>query len=307
MSSRARRARRADPTSTDEEQADATDDLDLVDDEELADDEELEDEDELVDDDEDDEDELLDDDEVDEEEVLAEAADDHVDDGEAAPALLLVGLGKTYGDLPALLPIDLVIPAGQAVALIGHNGSGKSTLLRMVAGLLEPTEGEVEIAGWPVGSVPARATTSFLPDEPVLYDDLSVREHVEYVSRLHGGDGWDDYAEDVAVRLGLGERLDDLPARFSRGLRQKTSLLLGIVRPFSVLLVDEPFVGLDAPGKATLLELLDEIHGDGAAVVVATHDPEFVERVDRSIALRDGELIFDGQATVGEVLRLVSA
>ena len=307
MSSRARRARRADPTSTDEEQADATDDLDLVDDEELADDEELEDEGELVDDDEDDEDEPLDDDEVDDEEVLAEAADDHVDDGEAAPALLLVGLGKTYGDLPALLPIDLVIPAGQAVALIGHNGSGKSTLLRMVSGLLEPTEGEVEIAGWPVGSVPARATTSFLPDEPVLYDDLSVREHVEYVSRLHGGDGWDDYAEDVAVRLGLGERLDDLPARFSRGLRQKTSLLLGIVRPFSVLLVDEPFVGLDAPGKATLLELLDEIHGDGAAVVVATHDPEFVERVDRSIALRDGELIFDGQATVGEVLRLVSA
>jgi ABC-type multidrug transport system ATPase subunit len=307
VSSRARRARRADPTSTDEEQVDATD-LDLVDDEELEDDgelvgdddEELEDDGELVDDD--DEDELLDDDEM-----LPEDDDDHVDDGEAAPALLLVGLGKTYGDLPALHPVDLVIPAGQAVALIGHNGSGKSTLLRMVSGLLEPTEGEVEIAGWPVGSVPARATTSFLPDEPVLYDDLSVREHVEYVSRLHGGDGWDDYAEDVALRLGLGERLDDLPARFSRGLRQKTSLLLGIVRPFSVLLVDEPFVGLDATGKATLLELLDEIHGDGAAVVVATHDPEFVERVDRSIALRDGELIFDGQATVGEVLRLVSA
>jgi ABC-type multidrug transport system ATPase subunit len=307
VSSRARRARRADPTSTDEEQVDATD-LDLVDDEELEDDgelvgdddEELEDDGELVDDD--DEDELVDDDEM-----LPEDDDDHVDDGEAAPALLLVGLGKTYGDLPALHPVDLVIPAGQAVALIGHNGSGKSTLLRMVSGLLEPTEGEVEIAGWPVGSVPARATTSFLPDEPVLYDDLSVREHVEYVSRLHGGDGWDDYAEDVALRLGLGERLDDLPARFSRGLRQKTSLLLGIVRPFSVLLVDEPFVGLDATGKATLLELLDEIHGDGAAVVVATHDPEFVERVDRSIALRDGELIFDGQATVGEVLRLVSA
>jgi ABC-type multidrug transport system ATPase subunit len=307
VSSRARRARRADPTSTDEEQVDATD-LDLVDDEELEDDgelvgdddEELEDDGELVDDD--DEDELVDDDEM-----LPEDDDDHVDDGEAAPALLLVGLGKTYGDLPALHPVDLVIPAGQAVALIGHNGSGKSTLLRMVSGLLEPTEGEVEIAGWPVGSVPARATTSFLPDEPVLYDDLSVREHVEYVSRLHGGDGWDDYAEDVALRLGLGERSDDLPARFSRGLRQKTSLLLGIVRPFSVLLVDEPFVGLDAPGKATLLELLDEIHGDGAAVVVATHDPEFVERVDRSIALRDGELIFDGQATVGEVLRLVSA
>ena len=78
-------------------------------------------------------------------------------------------------------------PAGQSVALIGHNGSGKSTFLRMVAGLLDPTDGVVEVAGWPVGNVEARATTSFLPDDPVLYDDLSVREHAEYVSRLHGG------------------------------------------------------------------------------------------------------------------------
>ena len=305
MSSRARRARRADAAGADVEQDDATD-RELVDEDEAFDDE-VED-DEL--DDVEDEDDELDEDDVEDEAFDEEEELDEVeagDEGEPAPALLLVGLGKTYGDLPALQPLDLVVPAGQAVALIGHNGSGKSTLLRMVSGLLEATEGDVEIAGWPVGSVPARATTSFLPDEPVLYDDLSVREHVEYVARLHGGDGWDDYAEDVALRLGLGDRLDDLPARFSRGLRQKTSLLLGLVRPFSLLLVDEPFVGLDAPGKATLLELLDEVHRDGAAVVVATHDPEFVERVDRSIALRDGELIFDGQATVHEVLSLVSA
>ncbi len=229
---------------------------------------------------------------------------DHADD--FAAAIQATGLSKVYGDLPALHPLDLEIGAGQSVALIGHNGSGKSTLLRMVAGLLEPTDGEVLIAGWEVGSIPARATTSFLPDDPVLYDDLSVREHVEYVSRLHGGDGFDGYAEDLAARFNLTTRLDDLPARFSRGLRQKTSLLLGIARPFSVLLVDEPFVGLDAPGKATLLEVLDEVHADGAAVIVATHDPEFVERVDRSVALRDGELVFDGQASVSEVLALVT-
>lgn len=225
--------------------------------------------------------------------------------GEPAPAIEAEGLTKVYGDLPALHPFDLVVEAGQSVALIGHNGSGKSTFLRMVAGLLEPSGGEVAIAGWPVGSVPARATTSFLPDEPVLYDDLSVHEHVEYVSRMHGGDGFDDYAADVADRLGLSGRLDDLPARFSRGLRQKTSLLLGICRPFSVLLVDEPFVGLDAPGRNALLELLDEVHADGAAVLVATHDSEFVERVDRCVALRDGEQIFDGVTTAADVLRLV--
>lgn len=96
-------------------------------------------------------------------------------------------------------------------------------------------------------------------------------------------------------------------ARFSRGLRQKTSIALGLVRPLDVLLVDEPFVGLDAPGKRALLALLDQIHHDGSTVVVATHDPLYVERVDRCVALRDGQLIHDGPATPDDVLRLVCA
>ena len=81
--------------------------------------------------------------------------------------------------------------------------------------------------------------------------------------------------------------------------------MLALVRPFSLLLVDEPFVGLDQPGKLVLLELLAEVHADGAATMVATHDPAYVDRVDRSIALRDGEVIFDGQASVEQVLHLV--
>ncbi len=222
-----------------------------------------------------------------------------------APALSATGLTKTYDDIVALHPLDLTVAVGQSVALIGHNGSGKSTFLRMAAGLLDATDGELQIAGFELDELEARATTSFLPDDPVLYDDLSLREHVEYISRLHGGGGWDDYARDLCERLGLGERIDDLPARFSRGLRQKTSIVLALVRPFSVLLVDEPFVGLDQPGKAVLLELLDEVHDDGAATLVATHDPAYVDRVDRSIALRDGEVVFDGRASVDQVLGLV--
>lgn len=222
-----------------------------------------------------------------------------------APALRSDALTKTYDDLVALQPLSLEVPTGQSVALIGHNGSGKSTFLRMAAGLLEPTGGELEIAGFELTDVEARATTSFLPDDPVLYDDLSLREHAEYISRLHGGDGWDDYAESLCERLGLEDRIDDLPARFSRGLRQKTSIVLALVRPFSLLLVDEPFVGLDQPGKAVLLELLSEVHDDGAATLVATHDPTYVDRVDRCLALRDGEVIFDGSTTADKVLALV--
>ncbi|MDQ3461627.1 MAG: ABC transporter ATP-binding protein [Actinomycetota bacterium] len=222
-----------------------------------------------------------------------------------APALEATGLTKTYDELVALHPLDLEVSAGQSIALIGHNGSGKSTLLRMAAGLLDPTGGDLEIAGFELGDIEARATTSFLPDEPVLYDDLSLREHAEYISRLHGGDGFDDYAESLCDRLGLADRVDDLPSRFSRGLRQKTSIVLALVRPFSLLLVDEPFVGLDQPGKVVLLELLDEVHADGAASLVATHDPAYVDRVDRSIALRDGAVVFDGHASVDQVLGLV--
>ncbi|MBA3281681.1 MAG: ABC transporter ATP-binding protein [Acidimicrobiia bacterium] len=222
-----------------------------------------------------------------------------------APALEATGLTKTYDDLVALYPLDLTVNAGESVALIGHNGSGKSTFLRMAAGLLDRTDGDLEIAGFETGDVEARATTSFLPDDPVLYDDLSLREHAEYISRLHGGEGFDDYAESLCERIGLADRIDDLPARFSRGLRQKTSIVLALVRPFSLFLVDEPFVGLDQPGKAVLLELLDEVHDDGAASLVATHDPAYVDLVDRVIALRDGAVVYDGKASVDQVLGLV--
>ena len=222
-----------------------------------------------------------------------------------AHAIDATGLTKAYDDIVALQPLDLTVPGGQSVALIGHNGSGKSTFLRLVAGLLEPSGGDVEIHGFDLGDVEARATTSYLPDEPVLYDDLSLREHVEYISRLHGGDGFDDYAATMCDRLGLTDRIDDLPARFSRGLRQKTAIVLALARPFSLLLVDEPFVGLDQPGKLVLLDLLEEVHADGAATLVATHDPAYVDRVERSIALRDGEVVFDGAATVDQVLTLV--
>ena len=223
------------------------------------------------------------------------------------PMLVTKGVTKSYGDLVALAPLDLTIERGEVVALVGHNGSGKSTFLRMAAGTLEVTDGSIEIAGEPAGSSPARAATSFIPDDPVLYDDLSVREHLAYISALHGVEASADELDAVIDQLGLLHRADDLPARFSRGLRQRTSLAIGIVRPFDLLLVDEPFVGLDATGKAALLETFEELHGEGRTIVVATHDATFVERVGRCIALRDGDVVHDGTATPQDVLRLVGA
>jgi ABC-type multidrug transport system ATPase subunit len=221
------------------------------------------------------------------------------------PVLRAQGATKTYADLVALHPLSLRVARGESIALVGHNGSGKSTLLALITGLLELTDGEIEILGEPAGTSPARAAVSYLPDAPVLYDDLSVREHLAYVAALHGVPVDEADLDELIDRLGLRERADDLPARFSRGLRQRTAVALGLVRPFELLLVDEPFVGLDASGKQALLGILDELHDDGATLVVATHDPSYVERVDRCIALRDGVVIHDGPATPDEVIDLV--
>jgi ABC-2 type transport system ATP-binding protein len=229
-----------------------------------------------------------------------------VTDADAVPAIEARKLTKDYGDLLALAALDLTIAEGERVVVVGPNGSGKTTFLRMAAGLLEPSDGELLVAGDPAGSINARAATSYLPDNPVLYDDLSLNEHLEYVSRLHDAEDWEPRADGLLHKLGLAHRADDLPARFSRGLRQKSSIALGLIRPFSVLLVDEPFVGLDEPGKQALLELLDEAAAEGATVIVATHQLDYVARADRCIGLRDGEIAYDGPAGSADVHKLVN-
>ncbi len=222
------------------------------------------------------------------------------------PLLATNNLSKSYGDLVALEALDITITAGQRVALVGRNGSGKSTLLKMAAGLLDPSSGSVMITGHPAGSLEARAALSYLPDEPVLYDDLSVIEHVEYTCRLHNSKDWEERAVTLLERLGLLARAEALPSTFSRGLRQKTAAVLSLVRPFSLLLVDEPFVGLDPSGREAFVELTDEASSlSGATVVVATHQLDYARSADRCIALRDGRVVYDGPPSDVDLAPLV--
>ncbi len=215
------------------------------------------------------------------------------------------GLGKDYGDRPALVPLDLEVPLGQHVALVGHNGSGKTTRLRMAAGLLDPTAGEARIVGHKSGTREARQSLSWLSDTPTFYDDLSLWEHLEFVARVHGVEDWEPRAEHLLGALHLSDRRDDIPTTFSRGLRQKAAISLAMIRPFQLMLVDEPFVGLDQSGKEALLTLLDEAAAGGATLIVATHELAFVSRVQRLLALRDGELVYDGAPADVDVHALV--
>jgi ABC-2 type transport system ATP-binding protein len=203
-------------------------------------------------------------------------------------------LGREYEELVALDPLDVEIPPGELVALIGPNGAGKSTLLTLVAGLLEPSFGSAEIDGAPAGSTVARSATSYIPDIPVLYDDLSLDEHLEYIARLHGNEGYSTQAADLLERLGLDQRGKDLPSQFSRGMRQKASIAIGLIRPFSLLIADEPFDGLDPASRTALFDLLRDARDEGAAVIVSTHRTDVINFADRCLTLEDGTLTYDG-------------
>ncbi len=216
------------------------------------------------------------------------------------------GLVGGYGDLIALDGLTLAVEPGTRVALVGPNGAGKSTFLRLAAGLLEPAAGTVTVGGFGAGSLDARALTSYLPDTPALYDDLSLAEHLEYIARLHGVDEWEERAEELLERLGLSARADDPPGGFSKGMRQKASIALAFVRPFGLLLADEPFDGLDPPSRDALAELVAEAGAGGAAVVLATHHLDVVTQASRCVAIDDGLCVYDGPADAPEVARLVA-
>jgi ABC-2 type transport system ATP-binding protein len=218
----------------------------------------------------------------------------------AAPAAVPLEtseLSRSYGRLIALQGLSLSVAAGDCVALIGANGSGKTTAVRAIAGLLEPSGGTVRVCGWDPHREPeaerARAALGLVLDSPLLYDDLTVRQHLELVTLSHGVAGGDveDRITSLLLRLGLGEREGFLARELSRGMRQKTQLACALIRPAALLLLDEPVVGLDPPSQALLHELLLERKAAGCAVLLTTHQLGFAEGLaDRGMLLSEGEV-----------------
>jgi ABC-2 type transport system ATP-binding protein len=211
------------------------------------------------------------------------------------------GLRREYGRLVALAGLDLTVGAGECVALIGANGSGKSMAVRAIGGLLEPTGGAVRVCGHDPheepGAEAARAALALVPDAPLLYDDLTVREHLELVTLSHGvyDDDVDDRIDALLGRLGLGERADFIPRELSRGMRQKTQLACALVRPARLLVLDEPVVGLDPPSQLLLAALLREAKAAGGAVLLTTHQMAFADGLaDRAVMLEEGEVVDAG-------------
>jgi ABC-2 type transport system ATP-binding protein len=219
-----------------------------------------------------------------------------------APAPLQTsGLSRSYGRLIALEGLSLTVAAGECVALIGANGSGKSTAVRAIAGLLELSDGWVRIGGYDPHREPeaedARAALSLVPDSPVLYDDLTVRHHLELTALSHGvaHDDIDDRIDALLARLGLMPRAEFHPRELSRGMRQKTQLACALIRPAALLVLDEPVVGLDPPSQALLHELLLQRKRAGTAVLLTTHQMAFADGLaDRAVRLEEGTVADTG-------------
>jgi ABC-2 type transport system ATP-binding protein len=216
-------------------------------------------------------------------------------------ALEVAGLTRSYGRLVGLHPFDLTLKAGECVALIGANGSGKSTAVRTIAGILEPTEGTVRICGHDPHAEPdaeqARALLALVPDTPLLYDDLTVRQHLELTALAHGvaDDGADARIDELLERLGLTARAGFVPTELSRGMRQKTGLANALIRPSKVMILDEPVVGLDPPSQELLGVVLREAKAAGTAILMTTHQMYFAEGLaDRAVVLAEGEVVDQG-------------
>jgi ABC-2 type transport system ATP-binding protein len=217
------------------------------------------------------------------------------------PPLRAREVSHSYGRLEALRDFSLTIVPGQCVALIGANGSGKSTAVRTLAGLMAPTAGEVRVEGFDPHAEPeaehARERLALVPDNPLLYGDLTVREHLELVTVAHGlaGSESDARIDALLERLELAHRRDFRPAELSRGMRQKTQLACALIRPAALLLLDEPVVGLDPPAQALLHAILGERKAAGCAVLLTTHQLGFAEGLaDRGVLLAEGEVADTG-------------
>jgi ABC-2 type transport system ATP-binding protein len=182
--------------------------------------------------------------------------------------------------------------------MMGPNGSGKTTSAELICGLLEPSSGRVEICGYSIHQEPAAITArrnlAYVPDTARLYDDLTISDHLRLVAAAHGvaDEDLSTRSETLLERLDLTARATFFPRQLSRGMRQKAAIACALVRPFRVLVLDEPTVGLDAASLETLREVLLECRETQRAVLLMTHSDAFASAVaTRVLRIEEGHLL----------------
>ena len=216
------------------------------------------------------------------------------------PILTIEHFTKAYpGGKKAVDDLSLQVNPGDICGFIGHNGAGKTTTLRAVAGVLEFDEGEIAIDGHSVRSepVPCKQATAYLPDNPDLYEHLTGIQYLNFIADLFGVTAPDREARirDYGGRLELTANLGDMISSYSHGMKQKLALISASVHAPRLLVLDEPFVGLDPQAAFRLKEMMHELCEQGGAIFFSTHVLEVAEKLCNRIAIiRRGRLVACG-------------
>ncbi|WP_043933138.1 ABC transporter ATP-binding protein [Bacillus sp. EB01] len=200
-----------------------------------------------------------------------------------------------YTKNPVLKDVSFEVEAGELVGLIGLNGAGKSTTIKHVIGLMEPHSGEIKINGksFLEGKEAYRREFTFIPETPILYEELTLEEHLELTAMAYGLDR-SQFKERMPVLLKefrMEKRLKWFPAHFSKGMKQKAMIMCAFLVQPSLYIVDEPFVGLDPLGIQSLLDLMRKMKEEGAGILMSTHILATAERYcDRFVILHEGKI-----------------
>ena len=202
------------------------------------------------------------------------------------------GLGRRFGGRRAVSDVTLSLGAGDCLALFGPNGAGKTTLLRMLAGLLRPTEGSGEVAGVVLpGGATLRGAIGYISHASMLYGALSARENVELTAKLFGMQNAREAAKQALERMELPDRSDTPVRLLSRGMQQRVTIARATVHSPRVVLLDEPFTGLDDSGSAALGAHLAALRASGTTMVLVTHQiPAGLALATHAAIMREGAL-----------------
>jgi len=217
----------------------------------------------------------------------------------------LVNLTKDYGTFTAVKSINLEVKAGEVFGFLGPNGAGKTTTIKMMAGLLQPTGGSVEIGGFDVQKDPLRAKsiTGFIPDRPYLYEKLTAGEFMHFVAELYTMAAPDRRISELLELFGLTDWAGELVENFSHGMKQRLVMASALLHEPKVLVVDEPMVGLDPRGARLVKDLFKNLAAKGVTIFMSTHTLEIVEAMCTRVAIiNKGEIIAGG--SVEELGRL---
>jgi ABC-2 type transport system ATP-binding protein len=200
-----------------------------------------------------------------------------------------------FGAVEAVRFLNLTVPPGGATALVGRNGAGKSTTMRVLAGVIPPSFGEVWVAGYDLrrDTLEAKRMTGYCPDVGGLVPRATPWEHLQLAARLRRlADGWEPRARDLLERFDLGDAAHRVTSGFSHGMGRRMSVVLAAFHDPAVLLLDEPFDGVDPLGVEATLDVVADARSRGAAVLISTHLLELaVQACDEAVVLRGGEVV----------------